>query len=65
MLAETRKAWASALASGLMAAAAYAYNVDFTAVGPNDIRDLVLAFVLSGLTAGGVTFVVPNRKPQP
>lgn len=63
-MGETRKAWVSALASGAMAAAAYAYNVDFTAIGANDIRDLVLAFVLAALTAGGVTYAVPNKKPQ-
>lgn len=62
MLAETRKAWLGALASGLAAVVAVASGMDFTGLDANTIRDLVLTFVGAALAAGGVTYIVPNRK---
>ena len=64
LLAATRKAWVSAVASGAMSTVAAASQMDFTQLGANDVKDLVITFMLSALTAGGVTYSVPNKPKQ-
>lgn len=36
--------------------------ISYYVVVANTIRDLVLTFVGAALAAGGVTYIVPNRK---
>lgn len=61
VFAETRKAWVSALMSGLASAVAVSSQMDFAVITGNQIRDLVVAFVLSALASGGVTYAAPNK----
>jgi hypothetical protein len=56
------KAIVGAVVSGLSAACGVAYQVDFTAFGNNDIRDLVIAFLIGAIAAGSSVWAVPNSK---
>lgn len=58
------KAIAGAIISGLAALMAKAADVDFSALGPNDIRDLVITFTGAALAGFGGVWIAPANKRQ-
>ena len=59
------KAWAGALVSALTALISAASQIDFNAVGSNNIRDLVLTGVGAALAGFAGVYIAPKNTPPP